>query len=141
MKIGEVTPIQRLQIEKLLKEYQDRFALKLGKTTITTHKINTGDEKLISQRYYKVIEDKRIIIKKEIEKMLNEGIIQEANGTWSSPVVLVTKKDEETRFCIDYRKLNGITMTNTHPLPRIDELLEKYRTEKWFTSIYLASGY
>src|SRR6266498_4590771 len=114
MKIGEVIPIQRSQIEKLLNEYQDRFALskiKLEKTMIITHKINTGNEKPISQRYYKVTEDKRIIIKKEIEKMLNKGIIQEANSPWSSLVVLVTKKDGKTRFCIDYRKLNGITMT------------------------------
>jgi len=50
MKIGEVTLTQQTQIEKLLNEYQDRFMLsktKLGKTTITTHKINTGDEKQI----------------------------------------------------------------------------------------------
>ena len=45
------------------------------------------------------------------------------------------------RFCIDYKKLNGITTTDAHPLLRIDELLEKYRTGKWFTSIDLASGY
>jgi len=67
--------------------------------------------------------------------MLNEGIIQEANSPWSSPVVLVTNKDRETRFCIDYRKLNGITMTDTYPLPRIRKIqnrkmVYKYRFSK-----------
>ena len=73
--------------------------------------------------------------------MLNQGIIQKSYSPWSSPVVIVTKKGGEPRFCVDYRKINSITITDAHPIPRIDELLERYKTGKWFTSLDLASGY
>jgi RNase H-like domain found in reverse transcriptase/Reverse transcriptase (RNA-dependent DNA polymerase) len=56
-------------------------------------------------------------------------------------VVLVKKKTGEIRFCIDYRRVNSITKVDAFPLPRIDNLLEKFREAKWFTSVDLASGY
>jgi hypothetical protein len=144
--MGDITLDQKLRVVSLLRKYQDRLAMnqtKIGRTSKITHKINTGDHPPISQKYYKVTEDKRRIIKEEIEKMEKEGIIQETKGScpWSSPVVIVTKKDGSPRFCVDYRKINDITITDAYPLPRIDELLEKYRTGKWFTSLDLASGY
>ena len=73
--------------------------------------------------------------------MLQQGLIRESYSPWNSPVVIVTKKDGSARFCVDYRKINNITITDAHPLPRIDELLEKFRKGRWFTSIDLASGY
>src|SRR5436190_19763325 len=60
---------------------------------------------------------------------------------WASPVVIVDKKDSTQRFCVDYRGLNKITKIDRYPLPRIDELLETFRTANWFTTLDLASGY
>ena len=51
-------------------------------------------------------------------------MIEPANGAWSSPVVLVCKKDEPWRFCVDYRKLNAVTLQDAYPLPRIEESLD-----------------
>ncbi|CAB4425379.1 unnamed protein product [Rhizophagus irregularis] len=73
--------------------------------------------------------------------MLKEGIIQESYSPWSSPVVIVNKKTGDKRFCIDFRKINQMTITDAYPLPRIDDLLEKFRVAKWFTTIDLASEY
>ncbi|CAB4403280.1 unnamed protein product [Rhizophagus irregularis] len=73
--------------------------------------------------------------------MLKEGIIQESYSPWSSPVVIVNKKTGDKRFCIDFRKINQMTITDAYPLPRIDDLLEKFRVAKWFTTIDLASRY
>jgi hypothetical protein len=56
-------------------------------------------------------------------------------------VTLAKKKEADYRFCIDYRKLNNVTKKDSYPLPRIDELLERYRTARWFSSLDLAAGY
>ena len=73
--------------------------------------------------------------------MLEQGAIQESSSSWTSPVVLVKKKNGETRFCVDYRKLNRITRKNCHPLPRIDNLLDFFQGSTCFTTLDLASGY
>ena len=58
--------------------------------------------------------------------MLKKRIIRKSKSPWSSPVVFVPKKGGEIRFCIDYRKLNKVTKKDNHPLPRIDEMLDKF---------------
>lgn len=73
--------------------------------------------------------------------MLKKGIIKKSYSPWSSPVVLVTKKNGKVRFCIDYRKLNQITKKDNHPIPRIDDMLTQFNGSQWFTSIDLKSGY
>src|SRR2546421_2460059 len=73
--------------------------------------------------------------------MLKKRIIRKSKSPWSLPVVFVLKKGGEIRFCIDYRKLNKVTKKDNHPLPRIDEMLDKFEGSQWFSSIDLASAY
>jgi len=105
------------------------------------HRINTGDHLPISQRAYRVSPMERQIIRDEVDKMLGKGIIQPSESPWSSPVVLVRKKDGSWRFCVDYRRLNKITKKDVYPLPRIDDTLDSLKGAKYFSSIDLYSGY
>eukprot|EP00731_Ephydatia_muelleri_P033855 Em0040g5a len=77
----------------------------------------------------------------EVRKMLSRGVIRPSSSPWSSPVVMVRKKNGSWRFCIDYRKLNAVTHQDAYPLPRIDATLESLAGSTLFTTLDLASGY
>jgi len=82
-------------------------------------------------------------IKKQIEQMLKADIIQESTSPYSAPVTLAYKRDEgtKTRFCVDYRKLNQITRTDSEPLPLINSVLDRLLQAKYFSNIDMSSGY
>ena len=76
-----------------------------------------------------------------VKDMLTGGQIEPSDSPWASPVVLVTKKDGSTRFCVDYRRLNSLTIKDAYPLPRIDDSLRLLGNQQWFSTMDLASGY
>ncbi|GET66926.1 hypothetical protein PTSG_12973 [Rhizophagus irregularis DAOM 181602=DAOM 197198] len=144
IKYKDLEKLQEIELKDLVKEYEDICIYgdkKISKTNIVKCNIRLKDETPINQKAYRESTENREIIKREIDKMLKEGIIQESCSPWSSPVVIVNKKTGDKRFCIDFRKINQMTITDAYPLPRIDDLLEKFRVAKWFTTIDLASGY
>jgi transposase InsO family protein len=73
--------------------------------------------------------------------MLDSGIIRESQSPWASPMVLVRKKDQSLRICIDYRALNSRTVRDAYYLPRIDETMDALAGAKWFSCLDLNSGY
>ena len=72
--------------------------------------------------------------------MLTQGIVEPAEGPWASSIVLVRKTDG-TRFCVDFRKVNEVTKKDAQPLPRIDDTINTLHGAKWFSILDLASGY
>ncbi len=73
--------------------------------------------------------------------MQQTGVVQPSASAWSSPVVMVKKKDGTQHFCVDYRALNSVTKADTFSLPRIDDLLDQLGNSRFFTTLDLASGY
>lgn len=73
--------------------------------------------------------------------MLAKRVIEESDSPWSSPIVLVKKKDNSIRFCIDFRKLNEITTKDSHSIPRIESTLDALSGSKYYCTIDLKSGY
>ncbi|EZG42949.1 putative reverse transcriptase family protein [Gregarina niphandrodes] len=73
--------------------------------------------------------------------MLAHGVIRSSTSAWAAPIVLVKKKDDSTRFCVDYRELNNITVKDVFPLSRIDDMLAAPHGTRYFSSLDVASGY
>ncbi|KAG8172636.1 hypothetical protein JTE90_015577 [Oedothorax gibbosus] len=121
---------QRKKLQGLLENFQDSFhrgpSRQKPKINVK-HKIDTGNHTAISQRPYRVSPAERRIINEEVDKMLERDVIRPSEGPWSSPVVLVRKKDGSWRFCVDYRRLNKVTKKDVYPLPRIDDTLDCLR--------------
>ena len=108
---------------------------------MTSHKINTGRSTPIKQRPRRLPYAYRDEAEQQIQEMLANGIITPSVSPWSSPIVLVRKKNGDLRFCVDYRKLNQITVNDSHPLPLISDLLDSVKDAKYFSLLDLRSGY
>jgi len=80
-------------------------------------------------------------IKKQIQELLDKGIIRPSSSPCGSPIVLVPKKDGTWHICVDFHALNKITIKNHYPLPRIDYLLDQLKYANYFNKLDLRSGY
>ncbi len=132
------------RLGKLLDEYQDVFSLNerdLGKTTISKHRIDTGNSPPVRQPLRRQPFAYRAVIDEQLEQMMKEDLIEPTRSEWASNVVLVRKKDGTMRFCIDYRGLNEKTKKDSYPLPRVDECLDALTGASWFSTLDLRSGY
>ena len=130
-------------LASMLVRCQKAFSLngELGVTDIVKHKINTGDAVPIRQQFRRLPEAQSREASKQIKDMLEKGIIEPSQSPWSSPIVLVKRKDSTFRFCCDYRKLNEVTIKDAYPLPRINDMLDCLSGSSYFSTLDLRSGY
>lgn len=112
-----------------------------GRYPLIEVRIDTGDHRPIRQRAYRAALTKRQVIEKEVNEMLEAGIIRPSSSPWASPVTLVPKKSGEIRFCVDYRKLNNITKKDSYPLPLIQDIFDQLGGATIFSTMDLKSGY
>ena len=110
---------------KFLKNHRHVFAktkAELTRSTLVEHEIVTGDAKPVLQRFYRTSPLKRDEIDRQVEELLQFGLIRPSSSEWTSPVVLVKKPDGSWRMCCDYRKLNAVTKPQSYPLPRLEDV-------------------
>ncbi|GKB13123.1 hypothetical protein Tco_0847046 [Tanacetum coccineum] len=73
----------------------------------------------------------------QLQELSNKGFIRPSSSPWGAPVLFVKKKDGSFRMCIDYRKLNKLTVNNRYPLPRIDDLFDQLQGSSAYSKIDL----
>ena len=138
-------PGQKEALAKLLHDYQDVFSRgehDVGLTQEVSHDIPVFPGTIpIKQPPHRLGPEKEEEVRKQVDGLLKRGLIEPASGAWSSPVVLVRKKDGTWRFCVDYRRLNAVTQYDAYPLPRIDESLDALSGSHYFSTLDLVSGY
>ena len=136
---------EKQKVQALITEHQSAFSSSqydLGKTNVIKHGIPlVPGAKPLKQRPYRHGTAQEAEIEKQVKELQGQGLIREGHGAWSSPVVLVQKKDGSWRFCVDYRKLNEITHKDAYPLPRIDDTLDALGGSRLFSTLDLTSGY
>jgi len=130
---------------RLLKKFDDIIAISsddLEPSKLFPHHIILEENSMpIKQKAYKISQVQSNALKEELRKLLEKKLIEPSHSPWASPVVLVLKKNGKWRLCVDFRKLNDITIKDAYALPKIREIFDALKDAKIFSSIDLFSGY
>ena len=137
---------QAEKAHSLLKEYHDIFSLEkrdMGHTNATKHKIVLKDPDTLpfKEHFCRIPPPQLDEVREHLKLMLDAGVIQPSNSPWCNAVVLVRKKDGSLRFCIDFKKLNSLTVKDSHLLPHIRETLESLAGAAHFSTFDMNSGF
>ena len=143
LNVNHLNADQALQLKNLVDEFRNVFSKNdkdIGQSQYE-HEIIVDEPNLQRANYWPVPYAQRKIIEENIQEMLDAGIITRSEASFTSPIVLVKKKDGGTRFCIDFRRLNAATKKDSYPMPNIQEKFDQLIGSKFFTLIDLTSGY
>ena len=135
----------RTTLQSILHQYVHVFPAPgepvAGRTMTVQHEIETSDARPVWCGPRRLAPSGLWTEQTCIQEMLEGGQIEPSDSHWASPVVLVTKDDGSTSFCVDYRQLNSLTVKDAYPVPHIDDSLRLLGNQKWFSTMDLASGY
>ena len=137
---------QAEKAHSLLREYHDIFSLEkhdTGHTKAAKHKIvlKDPDTPPFKERFCRISLPQLDEVCAHLKMMLDAGVIRPSNSPWCNAVVLVRKKDGSLHFCINFRRLNSLTVKDSHPLPCICETLESLAGAAHYTTIDMNSGF
>ena len=130
--------------QALMSEYPRVFEEAEGveKDPPVRHAIRLEDDAKPSHvKPYRFTETQRNEMKEQVALLIQKGWVRPSASPWGAPVLLVPKKDGTWRFCVDFRNLNAVTVRDSFPLPRIDDLLHKVGQAKVFSKMDLQSGF
>ena len=136
-----------LDLEALLKSFDDVFPAELPKGlpparegcdhTITLLPGSVPPRHCL----YRVALTQKAELKRQIDELLASGHIERAQSPYGAGVLFVEKHDKSLRLCVDYRRLNAITVKDVYPMPRVDVSIDKMEDARFFAKIDLRSGF
>ena len=119
----QLTDVQKVETIRLLEEYGDVFSDLPGHTDIAECTIELVDDTPIRCKNYPVPFAMEQVVKEDVIKMDRVGITEPSTSYYASPSVIVRKQDGSQRYCIDFRRINMVSLTDAEPMPN--------RTKKW----------
>ena len=137
----QLTPDQLDDLHELVREYSDIFTDVPGCCSRGEHRIDLTTDTPVRSKPYPVPHAIRESLKMDIDAMLEMGVIQKSSSPYASPVVIVKKSDGSNRICIDYRKLNKVTIFDPEPMVLPEDLFAKISRSKFFTKLDFTKGY
>lgn len=135
---------ERPEVQRLLQQYADVFQQpkELPPERFYDHQIPLLlGAALVNSKPYRYSPQHKDEIERQVQELLGAGLISHSTSPFASPVLLVLKKDGSWRFCVDYRRLNALTIKNRFPMPLIEEILDELAGTRYFTKLDMRSGY
>lgn len=142
--LSHVSEPEKSRIQDLISEFGSAFSTgntDIGHCEVIKHRISTNDATPVYRRAYRIPYAKREDMDRQVNELLDQGIIEHSTSPWGAPALLVEKPDGSYRFVVDYRDLNRVTRVDPYPLPNISETLSELGSAKFFTVVDMASGY
>ncbi|KAK7096255.1 hypothetical protein V1264_005571 [Littorina saxatilis] len=142
VKLGpDLTEDQQKELHDFMGDFTHRFSDVPGSTSLVEHEVHLTSDVPVRSKPYPIPFQARESLKKDIDNMLKMEVIRESSSPYSSPVVVVKKKDGTNRVCIDFRKVNKITVFDPEPMPTAADLFRRLTGSKIFSKIDLSKGY
>ena len=137
-----VPPELETRVRDMLRKHEKMWSGELGNITTTEHPIDlVPNARPFKSPPFRAGPKMRELIDFEVNKQLKAGVIEPSQSEWAAPVLFAPKKDGKLRFCIDYRRLNSMTIRDSYPLPRMDDCIDSLGSATIFTTLDAYSGY
>ena len=133
--------IEQQLLDDVLDRYRDVLSDKPGRTEAAELCIRTGDSIPVRSHPYRIPPMWKEDVKKQMDQLLELGIIRPSTSPWSSSVVLAHKKDGGVRPCIDFRAVNAVTEPDPYQMPLIEEILDSFASARFISKIDLTKGF
>lgn len=135
--------VQKEELRAIIEEFKPKLERsKLGCLKNVVHHIDTGDAPPCKQRYSSLNPKILAEAHRELDERLASDIVEPSESPYSSPLLMIPKKDSGWRWVVDFRELNKtITRPNAHPLPKIDPMLWNVKGGTIFSSIDVKDAY
>ena len=117
------------------------FTEKPGTTSLVEHKIEMLEDRPIRCKSYPIPYNLRESLRNDIEKMIEMGVIRKSDSPYSSPIVIVRKKDGTNRICVDFRQINKVTEFDSEPMVKPQDIFASISEDKYFSKFDMTKGY
>ena len=134
-------PSLQEELKQLRHEYEHLFPDIPTRTDKIYHDVIVEDSKPIKQHPYRMNPLKQKYLQDEVKHLLENDFIEPSQSNYSSPCILVPKSNGTYRMCTDYRKVNSVTKTDSFPIPRIDDCIDKVGNSNYVTKFDLLKGF
>ena len=138
---AELNGKQRNEVMEVLRRYEEIFTEIPGRASVIEHKIDLNDDRPIGCKPYPLPYAKRGEIRKDIKNMMDTGIVRESSSPYASPLVVVKKKNGSNRMCVEYQKLNLVTVADPAAVSTSKDLFGKLGKCQYYSTIDLSKGY
>ena len=138
---GSCPDFDRSEVDRLKEKYPEVFSDLLGKTSVVKLMIKTGDAEPKASHPHRLPDKLKHGVRNEVLKLVESGIAVPSTSPWASPIVPVPKKDGTIRICVDYRRLNELTVGGPYYMVTLDKILERVGNSQVMSKLDLAKGF